>query len=162
MAAKSMEADKPEDMPQLTSPVAPKPKVEPEDVPSPLPEPEMDPTPAKPASMVSKAKTEAIKKVLEMKEDVEKPAVKKPTAEEAEKEARGEALEKKYDGGSKYDGKFPMTKFYGDRPVVVYYVPIIADTTGKGLEKLEEVPGTKSLTKTIKKKLAKLERKTKD
>merc|ERR1719219_3355170 len=125
MAAKSMEADKPEDMPQLTSPVAPKPKVEPEDVPSPLPEPEMDPTPAKPAPLVSKAKTEAIKK----------------------------ALEKKYDGGSKYDGKFPMTKFYGDRPVVVYYVPIIADTTGKGLEKLEEVPGTKSLTKTIKKKL---------
>merc|ERR1711879_792456 len=75
-------------------------------------------------------------------------------------EEKAEKVEKKYDGGSgKYNGKYPLTKFYGNQPVVVYYIPIIADTSGKGLEKLDEIPGTKALQKTIKEKLATLERK---
>merc|ERR1740123_2448260 len=62
----------------------------------------------------------------------------------------------KYDGGSKFNGKYPLTKFYGDRPVVVYYVPIIVNNK-KSLDTLKSLPGKAPLMEKIREKLAKID-----
>merc|ERR1719150_2020332 len=51
-----------------------------------------------------------------------------------------EKKEDKPDGS--YEGKYPLNKFYGNNPVVVYYVPIIADSADSELSKLpKNLPG---------------------
>merc|ERR1719150_2389340 len=56
--------------------------------------------------------------------------------------------EDKPDGS--FEGKYPLTKFYGNNPVVVYYVPIIADSADSELSKLpKNLPGSSTLKQTI-------------
>merc|ERR550534_1016981 len=94
----------------------------------------------------------------EVKEEAKEEA--EPTPKAEEKDAKEvEKKDSKFDGTTTYDGKFPLTKFYGNNPVVVYYVPIIAgDPKDANLDKLSGLPGASSLRETVKKKLEKLQK----
>merc|ERR1719219_3275305 len=90
-------------------------------------------------------------------DDDEEEEEKKPKAEE--KEAKDK--ESKFDETSTFKGKYPLTKFYGNNPVVVYYVPIIS---GSGSEKElnqipDDLPGVDTLRSTVRKKLEELQKK---
>jgi len=100
-------------------------------------------------------------------EDDDKPPAKKaekaesPPKEAAKKPSKEPEDEEDEEGPKTFSGKNTVNKFYGNNPVVVYYVPIIAGTSDEAVsEQLKDAPA--KLKKTVREKLLELQRKQKD